>query len=333
LRQREQGIAKEKETLILEKGRLNDNIQSITSQIRLIDEFSQRETEGAGKRQNNLATSPAYAQLLQKRAELNSKLENLQLTLREKHPEVIKAKNDIEKVNDEIEKLEKSQSNIAESDVDAIKRKYDMQQQSLQIEKKQKESQIIQTDQQILGKDEDLRQNAAQIQEIEAKLNQIPGVAVALESINTRYQPAKAAYDSALEMKNKANLDVDRAQNAQGESITMQDPANLPETPVAPKRGVLTALGFFLGLGIGLFLAAVFELPRVLKIQNIEDAKHYTGLPVLASIPPLFSAQEKAWQARVHWLKVLAGFAAAVGSIPLVIIALQLSRVFDLIVS
>lgn len=333
LRQREQGITKEKETLILEKGRLNDNIQSINQQIRLIDEFSQKDTEDALKRPNTLANSPAYAQLLQKRAELNSRLENLQLTLRDKHPEVVKAKNDIAKINDEIEKLEKSQSNIAEGDVTAIRRKYEMQKQSLEIEKKQKESQIAQTEQQMINKDEDLRRNAAQIQEIEAKLNQIPSVAVALESINTRYQPAKAAYDSALEMKNKANVDVDRAQNAQGETIIMQDKANLPETPVAPKRGMLMLVGALLGLGMGLFLAAVFEFPRVLKIQTIEDAKHYTGLPVLASVPPLLSPAEKIRQTRLYWLKVLAGLAAAIGSIPLIIVALQLSRIFEVIVS
>ncbi|MEZ5427044.1 MAG: hypothetical protein R2747_12310 [Pyrinomonadaceae bacterium] len=333
LRQREQGIGKEKETLILEKGRLNDNIQSINSQIRLIDEFRQKEIEEAQKRQSGLPQSPVYAQLLAKRAELNANLDKLKLTLRDKHPDVIKAKTDIEKINDEIEKLEKSQSQSAEGDVSAISRKYDMQKQSLLIEKKQKENQIALTEQQIGTKDEDLGKNAAQIRDIESKLNQIPSVAVALESINTRYQPAKAAYDNALEMKNKANVDADRAQNAQGETISIQDPANLPETPVAPKRGMLTLFGAGLGFGIGLFLAALFEVPRVLKIQNIEDTKHYTGLPVLASVPPLLSPQEKTWQSRIHWLKVLAGFAAAVGSIPLIIVALQITRIFELVVS
>ena len=51
------------------------------------------------------------------------------------------------------------------------------------------------------------------------------------------------------------------------------------------------------------------------KIQNIEDAKHYTGLPILASVPPLHSHSEKAWLKRSHWLKVLAGTAAAVAAI------------------
>ncbi len=134
-------------------------------------------------------------------------------------------------------------------------------------------------------------------------------------------------------MRNAVNLDYDRASNAQGETIKIQDPANLPDFPVAPKRGVLAAVGAGLGLVIGLFLAALFELPRVLKIQNIEDTKHYTGLPVLASVPPLLSPHEKTWQARTYWFKVLAGFAVAIGSIPLVIILLQLTRVFERFVS
>ena len=85
----------------------------------------------------------------------------------------------------------------------------------------------------------------------------------------------------------------DRTNNAQGETIKMQDPANLPKYPVAPKRRLLTALGMALGLAIGLFLAALLEIPRVLKIQNIEDAKHYTGLPILASVPPLLNPTGK----------------------------------------
>jgi hypothetical protein len=96
---------------------------------------------------------------------------------------------------------------------------------------------------------------------------------------------------------------------------------------------MLTLLGAGIGLMIGLFLAAVFELPRIFKIQNIEDAKHYTGLPILASVPPLHSHNEKAWLKRSHWLKVLAGTAAAIAAIPLIIMALTASRVFERVVS
>ena len=40
-------------------------------------------------------------------------------------------------------------------------------------------------------KDEELRQNAGQIAALEAKINTIPNVKVALEGINNQYQSAK----------------------------------------------------------------------------------------------------------------------------------------------
>ena len=333
LRGREDTIAKEKETLITEKGRLNDSIRALNSQARLIEDFGEKETQDAVKGATQIEDTPAYAQLVQKRAELNARLENLKMTLREKHPEVIKAQNDIDKVNDEIEKLKQNtQARVKTASV-ASSRKAELQKQNLEIEKQKTEGQIAQTDQQIQFKDEELKQNAAQISVLEGKINTIPNVKVALESINNQYISAKTTYDDFLKKKNDASLQVDRESNAQGETIRVQDAASLPSSPVAPKRGLLTAFGAAVGLLIGLFLAAVFEIPHMLKIQNIEDAKHYTGLPVLASVPALMSHDEKKWLRRVHWFKVLAGVAAAIGVIPLIVIALEKTRVFERVVS
>jgi polysaccharide chain length determinant protein (PEP-CTERM system associated) len=333
LRQREQTISKEKESLINERGRLNDSIRALNSQARLIEDFGEKETQEAIKGATQIEDTPAYAQLVQKRAELNSKLQNLKLTLREKHPEVIKAQNDIDKVNDEIEKLKQNtQARVKTASV-ASSRKAELQKQNLEIEKQKAESQIQQINQQMQFKDDELRQNTGQIAILEGKINTIPNVKVALESINNQYMSAKTTYDDLLKKRNDASLQVDRESNAQGETIRVQDAANLPSSPVAPKRTLLTAFGAGIGLFIGLFLAAIFEIPHMLKIQNIEDAKHYTGLPVLASVPALMSHSEKAWQRRVHWFKVLAGVATAIGVVPLIVIALEKTRVFERVVS
>ena len=82
-----------------------------------------------------------------------------------------------------------------------------------------------------------------------------------------------------------------------------------------------------------MLLAAFFEVPRLFKIQNIDDAKYYTGLPVLASVPPLLSPGERTWMWRSHWLKLGAGFAAAIGVIPLIVIILQATRLLDKLIS
>ena len=144
---------------------------------------------------------------------------------------------------------------------------------------------------------------------------------------------AKSGYDEMSKKKNEAGVMLDAEQGQQGETIRVQDPANVPQAPVAPKRLLLTLLGSVIGLALGLFIAAFFEIPRLFRIQSIDDAKHYTGLPVLASVPPLLSVAEKTWIRRGGWLKLAAGLAVAVGIIPLIILILQLTRLFDKFVS
>jgi len=273
--------------------------------------------------------------LIQKRAELLSKVENLKTVrgLRDKHPDVIAANNDVAKLNNEIEELKRNiEKNVEDDSVSSLHNK-ELRKKSIEIEKQKEEGKISLIDQQITSKENDLRINAGQIQMIDEKINASPNVKVALEGINTQFQSAKQTYDELLKKKNDASLQVNRESNAQGETVRVVDAANLPSSPVAPKKGVLTAMGGAIGLAFGLFLAGIFEIPRLFKIQSIEDAKHYTGLPVLASVPPLLSYNEKTWRNRSYYLKVLMGVAAAITAIPLIVMALQVTRIFERMIS
>lgn len=334
LRQREQTISKEKETLISEKGRLNDSIRAMNSQMRLIEDFGERENQDNAKDLMSIEQSPAYIELVKQRAALTSKLENLKITLREKHPEVIKAKNDIDKINDEIEKIRVSLQARAKSSSTTTTRKADLQKQNLIIEIQKTQSQISQIEQQMAYKDQEVQQNAGEIAVLESKINSIPNVKVALEGINTQYESAKKTYYELLEKKNSAEIIVGVESSAKGETIRVQDAANLPSAPAnASKKPMLVAMGSVVGLAFGLFFAGVLEVPRLFTVQNVEDAKHYTGLPVLASVPPLYSHQEIAWKKRANWFKVIAGIAVAIGIIPVMIMLLQATHIFDRMVS
>ncbi|HYG09390.1 MAG TPA: GNVR domain-containing protein, partial [Pyrinomonadaceae bacterium] len=139
--------------------------------------------------------------------------------------------------------------------------------------------------------------------------------------------------DELLLKKQKSDLNVAATNSAQGETIQVIDPASLPVRPVAPKRPLLIALGLALGLAVGLAFAAAFEVPRLLTIQTVEDARHYTGLPVLISVPELLTPKEQR-RARVRRMATaFAGLAITVVSIPALALALRFSRVFDLFVS
>lgn len=334
LRKREETISKEKETLIMERGRLNDGLRALNSQMRLIDDFSQEEVRIAREQATKIEDTPAYAQLIQRRAELTAKLENLKLTLKDKHPEVIETKNQIEKINEEIESLRRTNEKRIEEATKTSSKKAELQKKNLEIEKQKIEGQIKQIEEQLRMKDEELLRNAKQIEILEAKINTIPSVKVALETLNNQYQAAKATYDELLKKRNEANLQVERESSSQGEKIEVIDPANLPKTPVNASKRYMALLGGFVGgMLLGLLLITLVEIPHFLRIENIEDAKHYTGLPVLASIPSLLTEDEILWKKRLQWVKIFVGVLISLTSIPILIYVLQASRIFERFVS
>jgi hypothetical protein len=132
-----------------------------------------------------------------------------------------------------------------------------------------------------------------------------------------------------LGQQQKIGLNTDAITQQQGEGIEVIDAANLPQKPVAPKRLMLSGLGLGAGLALGLLLVGIFEGPRLLTIQNSEDARHYTGLPVLLSVPELLTPQEARAVPRRRRLLLAAGVVATLVSIPMLALALKLTHVFE----
>lgn len=333
LRDREANIMKEKESLMNQRGRLSDAIGANNRQMALIEDFGQKETQDTARNAADPENSVAYGELIKRRADLNAQLDNLLKVYKEKHPSVVAKQSEIARVNEEFEGLRKNAERRVTNVTASSGRKAELQKKTLELENQRIQAEIGQIEKQLASKDGEIRQNAAEVAALEARINAVPGVKVALEGITGQFQSAKDTYNEILKKKNEAETVVGVETNAQGETIRVQDPANVPQSPVAPKRFVLTLIGAGIGLLIGLIMAAFSEIPRFFKIQSIEDAKHYTGLPVLASVPPLLSVAEKQWIKRSGWLKLAAGVVAAIGIIPVVILILQATRLFDRLVS
>ena len=68
---------------------------------------------------------------------------------------------------------------------------------------------------------------------------------------------------------------------------------------------------------------------RLFTIQTAEDAKHYTGLPVLVSIPELLTPTEARAVPRRHRLAMALGFVAVIVIAPLLAFVLRLTHVFE----
>lgn len=333
LTKKRDSLAKEKDSLISERGRLNDNLQNTSRQMQLVESYGQDDAKKGVKAASDYTRSPAYAEMLKKKTELGGKLQNLLKQYKEKHPDVVATRNELAEVEERLKELKVASDEIAGDAALDIITKAERQKKALEIEKAGIEAKLQRNEREIEQKDSEIAVTEGQSRELEGRLNLVPNVRVALEEINNRYQTAKTSYEDLMKKRQDAESQLQVESNAQGETIQVVDPANVPQAPVAPKKAMLTAGGVGIGLFVGLLLAALLEFPRMFTIQNLDDAKHYTNLPVLASVPPLLSQGELAWQKRFGYLRVLIGLAAAAGSVPLLILTLQTSRLFDRFVS
>ncbi|HYE64632.1 MAG TPA: GNVR domain-containing protein [Pyrinomonadaceae bacterium] len=320
------GLREEQKARIAEVGRLRDLIAAYNSQLGDIQKQSAQEIEDVTENYSDPKSTLAYAQLAQRKAQLEAEYQNMLTTLKPKNPDVIAKKAELDAVQREMDQMVSEGNNKVEERRRRLLKRVDPRLFTMRTN-----LQLVQGD--LERQQRLLDQTNSQIANIEQRINNVPATTVELERLNRDYQTQKINYDQLMQQQQKAALAADVATNAQGEGIQVIDPANLPQRPVAPKRQMLMALGLAFGLAVGLAFAAFFEVPRLLTIQTTEDAKHYTGLPVLASVPELLTPQEIQRIPYRRMLLLAAGIVATIISIPVLALALRLAHVFDRFVS
>jgi polysaccharide chain length determinant protein (PEP-CTERM system associated) len=308
--------------MIAELGRARDLGAAYRTQLADITKSYEQELVLSAENTTDPKTTLAWAELVRRRSEYEGELQNLLTTLREKNPEVVAKHKQIDDIKAQQDQMIKEwQDRIAE-------RKQKLQQLS--------DPRILSLKTQISMLDSDterqqklLNETNQQIADLDARINAIPSAEVGLEAIDREYQTRKANYDGLLAQQQKVVIGADAAKDQQGSGIQVIDPANLPERPVAPRRFLLTTSGFGVGLAIGLLLAVGLELRRLFTIQTTEDAKHYTGLPVLASIPELLTPAEALAIPRRKALALATAIICAVVAIPALAFVLRLTHVLE----
>ena len=319
-------LGEQQKALISEIGRLRDSYNLQSNQLNDLTEQSKRDNDEIAEQIGNVKTTPAYGQLITRKAALEGEVQNMRAALRERNPDLMAKQAELDAVKREMKQMEDD----GKAKIEEIRKKragnVDMRINGLKYN-----LQIINNE--IDRQEKLLEQTNSQIADLENNINHVPGVEVGLEALNREYQTKKSFYDDLLKKKGTVDLSAGVTANAQGETIQVIDPANLPQQPVAPKRLLLMGLGLALGLGIGLVFAAGFEVPRLLTIQTRGDAEHYTGLPVLVSVPELLTPQEARWVPRRRMLLLAAGIVATIVSIPALALALKMTRIFEHFIS
>jgi polysaccharide chain length determinant protein (PEP-CTERM system associated) len=315
-------LREQQKALITEVGRYQDRRSTSVNQLALLRKATETAKIDVATDTTDPKTTMAWSQLVTRKATLEGELTRLTQELKPKHPDVIAKQKEIEQVKQSMDDMISEWKEKIKEKEARLAGRPDMAAAAVEADMKMSDGEIRRLQAVIDG-------NEKQISALLERINNVPGAEIQLGKIERDYQTKKTAYDQLLEQQQKITLGADAASQQQGEGIDVVDPANLPSKPVAPKRILLAGIGLAVGLALGLILTGVFEIPRLLTIQTTEDVRHYTGLPVLISVPELLTPEEARSIPRRRRLLLAAGFVVTIVSIPVLALALKLTHVFE----
>jgi uncharacterized protein involved in exopolysaccharide biosynthesis len=129
---------------------------------------------------------------------------------------------------------------------------------------------------------------------------------------------AREKYEKLEVQMHEASMSLDLERRRQGETLELLDEASMPTSPTAPKRSMIIPVGLIGGLLIGILLVAIREV-RDTSLKNLKDARLYTQLSILGSIPLLENDVVVQRRKQVMWVgwatATIVGLAMMIGSV------------------
>jgi uncharacterized protein involved in exopolysaccharide biosynthesis len=164
--------------------------------------------------------------------------------------------------------------------------------------------QIESLERQITFKEAEEMRVRASIEDLQHRIEQIPGVESEWVSLTRDYATQQSAYQQLLSKSQDAKLAANLEQRQIGEQFRILDPPRTPNRPVGVARLETNGIGAGIGLAIGLALAGLLEL-RDRTFRKAGDIIEVLQLPVIALVPRVVSPEERR-RARVRAVLVSA---------------------------
>jgi uncharacterized protein involved in exopolysaccharide biosynthesis len=115
------------------------------------------------------------------------------------------------------------------------------------------------------------------------------------------YNLAKSRYEELNAKRSQSAIATDLEKRQIGERLELLDAAYLPESPIKPNRVMIVGAGLAVGLMLGTFVAGGREM-KDSSLKSLKDARAYTGLQVLGTVPLLENDLVVRRKRRLSWL-------------------------------
>jgi polysaccharide chain length determinant protein (PEP-CTERM system associated) len=213
-------------------------------------------------------------------ATLEDQLAALQSRYTDEHPDVIKAKSEIarlqKKIQEEAPAGVTQAANETEKDGPVTE--------TPQV--KQFRAQLFQINQTIRERTAEQSRLQQDIRNLQAKLQLSPAITQEYKALTRDSQTALNIYNDLLKKHSDSEMAADLERRQQGEQFRVLDPPSLPQKPSFPNRFVFGFGGFVGGLAFGVAIVALLEA-RDTTLRTERDVEAVLKLPTLALIPAI----------------------------------------------
>ncbi|HEX7361586.1 MAG TPA: hypothetical protein VF283_13940 [Bryobacteraceae bacterium] len=270
----------------------------------------------------NAIQSPAEQQHDQHLAQMGQEIQQLQATIASMRNRYTEQYPDLQAAEQQLALLQKRRTQYAQQkasdshsdgDSDASQARLGARAQVNSIQTQLKANAI---NKQIIEKHIQNTRNA--LGAYQNRLAQIPAGAREYSNLIHQRDLDQQHYNDLQQKLNLAEASSALQQRNQGQSLELIDSASLPDKPTEPNREKIIPIGAVAGLFIGLVLVAVREIKDT-SLKNLKDARLYTQLPILGSVPLLENDLVVQRRKQIMWVgwatATLAGVAIIAGSV------------------
>jgi polysaccharide chain length determinant protein (PEP-CTERM system associated) len=245
--------------------------------------------------------------------QLKDKLAGLRASYTDQHPDVVRLKT-------RIDKLEKQQASAPpapdkEGEDGGTTGRFASAQ--LNAETTRQKAVILGS---IRALEAEIARGNQEIRDHQRRIEATPRREQELLTIKRDYENIKASYSSLLNRKLEADIGVNMEKKQKGEQFQVIDVARLPQKPVSPDLPKLFMITIVAGLGLGAGFIFLLETMDS-SVRRLDKLEEEIGLPVLAMVPRIFTSGDR----KRHRMVVAATTAS-------IVVALALTAAFAVLV-
>jgi len=222
---------------------------------------------------------------------LRQQLQLLQSRYSNRHPDVVKLKARIAKLETDLQTVEDAKgSGTTDGPVNTNET-----QRLVRFQREDRYAELSLIEKEISALRKEKEETEKQVEKYRERIEMGPKIEAMFVDLRRGYEQASASYQSLLNKKLQAQLAENLERTQKGEQFQLLDQAHLPRKPYKPNILKILGVSFILALGCGFGLAYLLESSDS-TFWSRKEVESILDLPVLVSIPIITTAREKRWE-------------------------------------